>query len=269
MAAVVIVSPALGSNRRTIAFARSLLMRSDPQPERFISNVLLLPSRQSRAISELPNFVDQLWGDRPWEVLRVARFGSGRLPQQCFAREQCDKREHLLGRDLDPRPFGEPGEQGVVSTCVDDTVFVDNIVPNIPDVTEQLVPDVESRPRRSIVVSAVRGREPNPVLLLPQRIHVGEPLAVQHVLNLRVLVEAAEPFADEESRHSRIGRVVDIAHMEPTRTTFTDQAEGRNVEVVAPVTTLPLGELLGDSSLAGQGDGERQKIVAFQFVDDW
>jgi hypothetical protein len=57
--------------------------------------------------------------------------------------------------------------------------------------------------------------------------------------------------------------------MEPTRTTFTDQAEGRNVEVVAPVTTLPLGELLGDSSLAGQGDGERQKIVAFQFVDDW
>jgi len=35
-------------------------------------------------------------------------------------------------------------------------VFVDNIVPNISDVTEQLVTDVESRPRPSIVVSAVR-----------------------------------------------------------------------------------------------------------------
>src|ERR1700694_370539 len=136
-------------------------MGSEPESQRFISNVLLLLARQPAAFGQLSNLVNKLRSDWPRQDLWGARLGSSRRLQQGFSGKQRYERHHLLGGYFDPVPVRKPGEEGVVSAGRDDAVLVNDIVADVANIAKQLVADVKPGPGGPVFGRAGCGRPPD------------------------------------------------------------------------------------------------------------
>jgi hypothetical protein len=72
------------------------LMGGEPQPQRFISDVFLLLSRQPNPSGEQPNFVDKHGSDWSRKILWVLGLGSRWLLQEVLSGKQRDETSDII-----------------------------------------------------------------------------------------------------------------------------------------------------------------------------